>query len=90
MAPFPSPALERPVGEDDALQAMLAPWPVERPVDGIARVPAPLSAKGLARLRVSVARGRPFGAEEWVKRTASELSLGPTVRPAGRPPQPRN
>jgi len=30
---------------------------------------------------VSVERGRPFGEEEWVKRTERELSLGHTVRP---------
>jgi putative transposase len=72
---------------DDAIQAMLSPWPVERPVDWTDRVNAPLSAKELARLRVSVERGRPFGEEEWVKQTASELSLGHTVRPEGRPPQ---
>ena len=54
------------------------------------RVNVPLSGKELARLRVSVERGRPFGQEEWVKRTASELNLGHTVRPEGRPPKPRN
>ena len=58
------------------IKAMLSPWPVERPVDWTDRgVNAPLSAKELARLRVSIERGRPFG-EEWVKRTASDLSLG--------------
>jgi len=75
---------------DDAIQAMLSPWPVERPVDWTDRVNAPLSAKELARLRVSVERGRHFGVEECVKRTASELGLGHTVRPEGRPPKPRN
>ena len=77
---------------DDAIQAMLSPWPVQRPVDWTDPVNAPLSAKELARLRVSVERGRPFGQEEWIKRTASELSLGHTVRPEaeGRPPKPRN
>ncbi len=51
---------------------------------------APLSAKELALLRVSVERGRHFGVEECVKRTASELGLGHTVRPEDRPPKPRN
>ena len=60
------------------------------PVDWTDRVNAPLNAKELARLRVTVERSRPFGEEEWVKRTASELSLGRTVRPEGRPPKPRN
>ncbi len=75
---------------DDAIQAILSPWPLKRPVNWTDRVNAPLSAKELARLRVSVARGQPFGEAEWLKRTASELSLGHTVRPEGRPPKPRN
>jgi hypothetical protein len=75
---------------DDAIKAILSPWPVERQVDWIDRVNAPLSAKELALLRVSVERGRHFGVEECVKRTASELGLGHTVRPEGRPPKPRN
>src|SRR5271166_3980302 len=70
---------------DDAIKAILSPWPVERPVDRTDRVNAPLSAKELAWLRVSVERGRPFGEDEWVKRTASELRLGLIVRPEGRP-----
>ena len=74
----------------NAIKAILSPWPVERLVDWTDRVHAPLSAKELARLRVSVERGRPFGEDEWVKRTASELRLGHTVRPEGRPPKPRN
>ena len=60
------------------------------PSTWIDRVNAPLSAKELARLRVSVERGRHFGVEECVKRTASELGLGHTVRPEGRLPKPRN
>ena len=75
---------------DDAIKAIFSPWPVERQVDWIDRVNAPLSAKELALLRVSVERGRHFGVEECVKRTASELGLGHTVRPEGRPPKPRN
>jgi putative transposase len=75
---------------DDALKGILSPWPVERPVDWIARVNAPLSAKELRQLRVSLERGRPFGADEWVKRTASEQRLEHTVRPEGRPPKSNN
>jgi hypothetical protein len=33
-----------------------------------------------------LAEGRPFGEDEWVKRTASELRLEHTIRPEGRPP----
>ena len=72
---------------EDAVKAILAPWPVERPVDWTDRVNPPLSAKEW-RVRVSIERGRPFGEDEWVKRTASELRLEHTIRPEGRPPKP--
>ena len=75
---------------EDAIKAILSPWPVERPVDWTDRVNAPLSAKEFGRVRVSIERGRPFGEDEWVKRTASELRLEHTIRPEGRPPKPRN
>ena len=59
-------------------------------VDWTDRVNAPLSAKEFGRVRVSIERGRPFGEDEWVKRTASELRLEHTIRPEGRPPKPRS
>ena len=75
---------------EDAITAIVSPWPVERPVDWTDRVNAPLSAKEFGRVWVSIERGRPFGEDEWVKRTASELRLEHTIRPEGRPPKPRN
>jgi putative transposase len=72
---------------DRAIKSILTPWPVERPANWIARVNAPLSAKELGRLRSSIERGRPYGDDDWVKRTASELKLEHTVRPEGRPPK---
>jgi putative transposase len=72
---------------DQALKAILAPWPVERPRAWTARVNAPLSARELGRLRVSVERGRPYGDDPWTERTVSELKLEHTVRPEGRPPK---
>ena len=70
---------------DDALEAILCRWPVKRPRDWTARVNAALSTKELDRLRVSVARSRPFGDEQWVKETARALGLEHTLRPEGRP-----
>jgi putative transposase len=72
---------------DKALKAILSPWPVERPRDWTARVNAALSARELGRLRASIERGRPYGDDAWVKRTATELGLEHTVRPEGRPPK---
>jgi putative transposase len=71
----------------EAIRSILSPSPVEQPNDWPDRVNAPLSAKELRQLRVSLARGRPFGAEEWVLRTARALSLEHTIRPEGRPPK---
>ena len=53
---------------EDAIKAILAPWPVARPVDWTDRGNAALSAKEFGRVRVSIERGRPFGEDEWVKR----------------------
>ena len=75
---------------EDALRAILSPWPVEHPVDWTDRVNAPLSAKELKRLKESIERGRPFGADEWVRRMAKELKLEHTVRREGRPAKPKN
>ena len=39
----------------------------------------------LQALRTSVVRGRPFGREDWQRRTAKQLGLEYTLRPRGRP-----
>jgi putative transposase len=72
---------------DKATKALLSPWPVDRPANWTARVNARLTAKELDRVRVSIERGRPYGTDEWVRRTVEELGLQHTVRPEGRPPK---
>jgi len=57
---------------EDAIKAILSPWPVERPVDWTDRGNAPLSAKEFGRVRASIERGRRFGEDEWVKRSVTE------------------
>jgi putative transposase len=51
------------------------------------RVNEPLSAGDLSRLRLSVERGRPYGADAWMKETARRLGVESTLRPRGRPPK---
>jgi putative transposase len=68
-----------------AVKALLSPWPVARPANWTVRVNSPLTAKELDRVRVSMARGRPYGADDWVRQTVNELGLQHTVRPEGRP-----
>ncbi len=70
---------------DNAVKALLSPWPVERPTNWTVRVNSPLTARELDRVRVSLARGRPYGADDWVMQTVSQLGLQQTVRPEGRP-----
>ncbi|MGE3822171.1 MAG: transposase [Isosphaeraceae bacterium] len=57
----------------------------DRGVSWVERVNAPLSAVDLQRLRESVARERPFGSDDWTRRTAEALGLESTLRPRGRP-----
>jgi len=63
----------------------LCPWPNERPAEWKARVNRALAKRELEAVRVSVARGRPFGDEDWQSRTAKRLGLESTFRPRGRP-----
>jgi putative transposase len=51
----------------------------------LARVNEPLSDGDLHRLRVSAERGRPYGDETWVRKTARRLGLESTLRSRGRP-----
>jgi SnoaL-like domain len=70
---------------EQAIKASLSPWPVERPANWTARVNTPLTAKELDRVRVSIERGRPYGGDDWVRQTVTDLGLERTVRPEGRP-----
>jgi putative transposase len=65
---------------------ILADWPVERPRDWLAKVNRPMRKADLDRLHESVNRGRPFGDDRWVAKTAARLGLGNTLRNPGRPP----
>ena len=70
---------------DNKDRPALCPWPIARPADWQARVNRALTKKELETLRVSVVRGRPFGDEDWQKRTAKRLGLESTFHPRGRP-----
>jgi putative transposase len=59
--------------------------PVVRDAAWLKRVNAALSASDLQRLRLSVARERPFGDDAWTRRTAERLGLEFTLRDRGRP-----
>jgi putative transposase len=63
----------------------LAVAPVPLPVKWIEYVNEPLTATELAAVRKSVNRQRPFGSCDWAQRTATDLSMTFSLRPAGRP-----
>jgi len=71
--------------DDNEDRPALCRWPIARPADWKARVNRALARKELEAVRVSVARGRPFGDEDWQRRTAKRLGLESTFRPRGRP-----
>jgi putative transposase len=71
------------------LQPPLLPWldagPVPRHADWLEYVQTPHSEDELAALRRSVERCTPYGSAAWMERTAVQLGLDSSLRPAGRP-----
>jgi len=64
---------------------LLDDWPVDRPRGWRRTVNLPQCKQELERVRDSIRRGRPYGNEAWVRRTAAKLGLESTLRPIGRP-----
>jgi putative transposase len=64
---------------------LLSDWPLDRPRNWGKLLEEKITEKELQRLRISVARGQPYGSEQWVERTARRLGLTFTLRPRGRP-----
>jgi putative transposase len=57
-------------------------WPVERPPNWIEFVDGTERESELEDLRSAAQRGRPFGAEDWMMKTAEQLGL--IVAPSSR------
>lgn len=70
---------------DTALLAMLSRWPIGIPAQWSSLVDQPQTEAELEAIRRSVKRGRPFGDERWMQRTAKRFGLESTFRPQGRP-----
>ena len=76
--------------------ALLSRWPVSYPSSWVEEVNRPQTEGELAALRRSVERGRPFGGERWVQKTAASLGWKPHCVPAADrknrspPPPPDN
>jgi len=76
--------------KDEYAQTVLSAWPVPRPRHWLSHVQQPQTDAELAALRRSVTRGSPFGSAVWVEQTADQLDLTTTLRPRGRPRNPKN
>ena len=74
-------SLGQPRGEGPLLDA----GPVQRSRRWREFVNRPQPKAEVERLRVSVERGRPFGEEPWMLKTARKLGLEASIRPRGRP-----
>ena len=70
---------------DSRLLEFLTEWPVERPLQWLQWVNETEREAELEDLRCSAHRGRPFGSEDWVARTAKRLGLESALRQRGRP-----
>ncbi len=64
---------------------LLSAWPVPYPRGWCKLVNDPPTEAELEAIRRCVARGQPYGGEEWVRRTAGELGLESTLRAPHRP-----
>lgn len=64
---------------------LLSPWPVPAGRDYVAWVNEPQPKEELEVIRYAIKRGRPYGGEEWVYRTAKKFNLEATLNPRGRP-----
>ena len=71
----------------DAARAteLLCAWPVPPPEDWLTTVNEPQTRAEEEAVQRAIVRGNPFGADEWVLRTAGEFGLAATLRPRGRP-----
>src|SRR3972149_1474817 len=64
---------------------LLSDWPGAYPQGWGKLVHAPQTEAELEAIRRCVARGQPYGGEQWVRRTAEQLGLESTLRAPHRP-----
>jgi putative transposase len=79
-----SSASLRAEGSEAAAQR-LHPGPMTLPRNWLELVNKPQTEAELEALRRSIARGTPYGSENWVKAIVKRLGLQSTIRPRGRP-----
>jgi putative transposase len=70
---------------NDLLRAILSDGPIEPPSNWVRLVNQPMTEKEADRIRVCIARNRPYGDEAWQNQQAKQLGLLHTMRAEGRP-----
>ncbi|WP_206290589.1 transposase [Humisphaera borealis] len=85
LAAHVDPPAARP--EDVAADAWpaLTRWPGKKPADWEQRVNRPIEVAEAEAMKLSIARGRPYGSATWTAETAKKLGLEYTLRDRGRP-----
>ena len=68
----------------DQVKVQLSPWPVDKPRDWSDRVNELVEPQTLERVRLSIARNRPYG-DHWIARVAKRHGLESTLRDPWRP-----
>ncbi len=63
----------------------MSPWPVGRSRNWTAWVNQEFNTAQIGGILTCMQRGRPFGSESWVRKTADRLKLNFTLRGPGRP-----
>jgi len=66
-------------------QQLLDTWPVPAGRKYPAWVNQPQPQEAVDVIRYAIKRGRPYGQEAWIHRTAKKLNLEATLHPRGRP-----
>jgi putative transposase len=64
---------------------LLSAWPLPCPRGWCQLVSRPQTAAEVDAIRRCVARGQPYGREQWIRRTAEQLGLESTLRAPHRP-----
>lgn len=70
---------------DKKQKKLLSSWPVPAGLNYVAWVNGPQPEEELEVIRYAIKRGRPYGDEEWIYRTAKKYNLEATLNPRGRP-----
>lgn len=85
LSDWPWASWARRVQEPDAAWPLLSSPPVPFPSDWNEQLSLEIPTETLDRINHCIQRSCPYGAAEWVQKTAIRLGIESTIRPRGRP-----